>query len=188
MANAACREIQQEFITFAATRLKILRRVARNSGNADHRAIATWILGYAPDKRTVVDDLVYALEDPDPGVRNNATRSLAAIGELAQIKPELKIRIPITRFIVMLESIEWTDRNKALAALQNLVKGDDEKAVKELRRRALPALVEMARWQSQSHAQAAFLLVGRIAGMDVQEITARWPKDREAVILKAMER
>ncbi len=186
MANAACREVQQEFITCAATRLKILRRVARDSRNADHRAIATWILGYAPDKRAVVDDLVYALEDPDSGVRNNATRALAAIGELAQRKPELKIRIPITRFIAMLESIEWTDRNKALAALLNLVQRTDEKAVKELRRRALPALIEMARWQSQSHAQAAFILVGRIADMNEQEIAARWPNEREEVILKAI--
>ena len=185
MANAACREVQQEFVTCAATRLKTLRRVARESGNAEHRAIATWILGYAPDKRAVVDDLVYALEDADPEVRNNATRALAAIGSLATRKPELKIRIPIARFIAMLDSIEWTDRNKGLAALQNLVTRSDKKAVTELRRRALPALVEMARWQSQSHAYAAFVLLGRIAGMDEDEITALWPKERETVILKA---
>src|SRR5688572_3246270 len=117
-----------------------MRLVARESGNAEHRAIATWILGYAPDKRTVVGDLVYALEDADPEVRNNATRALAAIGSLAQRKPELKIRIPITRLIAMLNSIEWTDRNKGLAALQNVVARSDKKAVTELRRRALPEL------------------------------------------------
>ena len=186
MANAACREVQQEFITCAASQLKTLRSVVRDSGNAKHRAIATWILGYAPDKRAVVDDLVYALEDNDPEVRNNATRSLAAIGALATRKPQLKIHIPIARFIAMLHSVEWTDRNKGLAALQNLVTRSDEKALKELRQRALPALVEMARWQSQGHAYAAYVLVGRIAGLDEDEITTRWPKERETVITKAL--
>jgi HEAT repeat protein len=155
--------------------LKTLRSVARNSSNPEHRAIAVWVLGYAPDKRAVVDDLVYALEDGDSGVRNNSTRALAAIGSLAERKPELKIRIPISRFVAMLNSIEWTDRNKGLFALQSLATRANPDALKYLRNRALSSLIEMARWQSKLHAFPAFVLVGRIAQMEERDILSQWP-------------
>ena len=187
MANSACRELQQQFVISAASHLKTLRNVAKDSSNPEHRAIAVWILGYAPDKRAVVDDLVYALEDGDAGVRNNATRALAAIGSLAERKPELKIRIPITRFVAMLNSIEWTDRNKGLFALQSLATRANPDALKNLRNRALSSLIEMARWQSKSHAFPAFVLVGRIAQMEEKDILSRWPTERETVILKALD-
>jgi hypothetical protein len=56
-----------------------------------------------------------------------------------------------------------------------------------LRKRALPALVEMARWKSSGHAQAPFFLVGRIAGLDDIAISQAWERgEREAVIARAL--
>ena len=52
--------------------------------------------------------------------------------------------------------------------------------------RALPDLVEMARWATPSYALPPFLLLGRVAGMTDQQVEESWRKgDRESVIRKA---
>src|SRR5262245_35150552 len=60
----AVRAIQDRFIVYAKRDLPELRRVLRTSSNAEERALAADVLGYAPDKRAVVSDLVYGLSDP----------------------------------------------------------------------------------------------------------------------------
>ena len=55
-----------------------------------------------------------------------------------------------------------------------------------LRERALPSLVEMARWKTLSHALPAFVLLGRIAGLPENQVQAAWTRgDRESVIAAA---
>ena len=55
-----------------------------------------------------------------------------------------------------------------------------------LRVRALPALMEMARWKAPAHAIPAFMLVGRIAGLGEQQLEDAWSRgDRESVIAAA---
>jgi hypothetical protein len=55
-----------------------------------------------------------------------------------------------------------------------------------IRERALPALVEMARWKTLRYALPAFLLVGRAAGVPEQELLDQWRNgDRETAIQKA---
>jgi len=125
MANPACRARQEEFVAEAGKHLEVIRDVLRNSMNEEHRAIAAYVIGYAPDKKAVVNDLLYALRDPDDTVRNNAMRSLAAIGVLARRKPSLDIRIPATWLIEMLNSIIWTDRSTAAVNLVNLTEDRD---------------------------------------------------------------
>jgi len=58
----------------------------------------------------------------------------------------------------MLNSIEWTDRNKSSLALYRLTENRDPKVLTILRRKALRSLVEMARWKTLGHARAAFTL------------------------------
>jgi hypothetical protein len=94
--------------------------VLQNSYDAEQRAAAAWIIGYAPDKQLVIDDLLYATRDPDDGVRNNAMRALGAITVLARRRPELGIRVSPAPFIEFLNSISLSDRNKALAILVSL--------------------------------------------------------------------
>jgi hypothetical protein len=48
-----------------------------------------------------------------------------------------------------LNPIEWTDRNKSSLALEMLTESRDPALIADLRARALPSLIEMARWKSE---------------------------------------
>ncbi len=186
MANPACRARQEEFVAEAGKHLEVIRDVLRNSMNEEHRAIAAYVIGYAPDKKAVVNDLLYALRDPDDTVRNNAMRSLAAIGVLARRKPSLDIRIPATWLIEMLNSIIWTDRSTAAVNLVNLTEDRDAETLEQIRQRALPALIDMARWKHLPHALPAYILLGRVLGMKEKDIQQAWSSDhREELIDEA---
>lgn len=186
-ANPAVRAIQKQFLADAAAHLGTLRQVLRNSSVAEQRQMAAWILGYAPDKQEVVNDLLDAVRDADEGVRNNATRVLMAIAALAQRQPERGIHIEATPFVAMLNSIVWTDRNKAALVLMSLTANRPAQVLDQLREQALPSLVEMARWKSLAHAQAAYFLLGRVAGLEENALWQAWTRgERERVIARAL--
>ena len=127
------------------------------------------------------------MRDSDSGVRNNAMRSLGAIAVLAASDPELGIRFTPTWFVEMLNSLLWSDRNKAAFALVNMSEKRDQRILDHMRQAALPALVDMARWKHLPHALPGVILLGRIAGMPEPEIQDAWSKgNREAVIKKAL--
>jgi hypothetical protein len=177
------RSVQQKFISLAALHPAILHDVLRNSADAHQRALAAQILGYAVDKRDVTADLIYATRDPDDEVRNNATRALWLIAKLAQRKPDLGIQVPASVFIDLLNSLVWTDRNKSSYALLETTFNRDPATLAEIRAKALPSLIEMARWKAIAHAQPAIFLLGRIGGMSEDDIQAAIDRgDREAVI------
>ena len=187
MADPDSRLLQLRFAVIAERDLPLLKDVLRNSANEEHRAVAAFIVGYAAKKQEAVDSLQQAIQDPDDSVRNNSMRALSAIGVLAAQHPELGIQISPTWFVEMLNSIVWTDRNKASLALVNLTDSRPERILTLLRERALPSLAEMARWKSLSHALAPYMLIGRIAGMTEQQIQDTWTNgEREAVIAKVL--
>src|SRR5260370_192497 len=136
MAGPACRLLQVRSEATAGRQLPVLRDVLRNSSDAEHRAIAAYIIGYGPKKREVVADLQIAIQDPDDGVRNNAMRAVAAISVLAEQNPDLEIQISPTWFVEMLNSVFWTDRNKAVMALLNLTESRPERILALIRERA----------------------------------------------------
>ena len=108
---------------------------------------------------------------------------------LAKLDPSSGINISPTWFIEMLNSLSWSDRNRALRALQTLTDSRDPLVLDQLRTRALDALIDMARWKTLSHALPAFILLGRVAGMPEPEIQSAWTRgDRDAVILAAKKR
>jgi hypothetical protein len=186
MADPAVRADQEMLIPLARDHLKELRDVLRNSAGEDQRAVAAYVIGYAPVKKEVVDDLQYALKDADAGVRSNAVRALMALAVLARREPDYGMRIEPTWFIEMLSSLSWSDRNQALKALQILSDNRDPSVLDQLRERALPSLVEMARWKTLSHALPAFVLLGRIAGLPDKQVQDAWTRgDRESVISAA---
>lgn len=186
MADPDCRDIQLRFVDLAEKHLMELRKVLRESGDDEQRAIAAYVIGYAPKKREIVDDLLYALKDEDDTVRGNATRALAAVGVYAKLNPDAGVKISPTWFIEMLNSLSWTDRNNAAVALVNLTETRDASTLEQIRERALPSLIEMARFQYLQHALPAYILVGRVAGMPEQEIQDSWSKgDRDRVIAAA---
>ena len=91
MHDPAARAIQERFVTYAKRDLGQLRLVLQSSGDAVHRALAALVLGYAPDKPAVVEDLVHGISDPDEEVRNNAMRALMVF---ADIEPGVSGSVP----------------------------------------------------------------------------------------------
>ncbi len=186
MADPLTREIQLQFPDVAAKNLPHLRDVLRNSSDDEQRAIAAAIVGYAPKKDQVAADLQFALRDADPGVRSNAARALVALAVYARLHEDSGVKLEPTWFIEMLNSLSWSDRERALKALEILTDTRDAQMLSQLRQRALPALAEMSRWKTLEHALPAFILTGRVAGLTEQQIQDAWTSgNRESVIAAA---
>jgi hypothetical protein len=184
-ADPDARAIQSGFVAFAAKNLAQLRDVLRNSADVEQRAMAATIIGYAPDKKAVVNDLEYAVQDPEESVRASAMSALNAIAVLAVKQPGLEIRISPTWFAEMLNSVVLSDRTRATMALLNLTESRPAATLDLLRERALSSLAEMAQWNSLRYALPAFLLLGRVGGLSEKQIQDAWTKgDRAAMVLE----
>lgn len=191
MADPECRDLQQAFIPFVERDLALIERVLRESADPEQRATAAYLLQYAPrtprTSKIMVDALQYALQDREDGVRENAMRSLHAIAIGARLHPEQQIRIEPTWFVELLNSVVWSDRHNATLALVNLTDKGDPEALALIRDRALSSIIEMARWHNLQDALPAFILAGRLAGLDEKEIQDAWVTgDREAVLKQAI--
>jgi hypothetical protein len=187
MADPEARAAEERFAAFAADHLPLLREVLRNAGEPDERATAAVVIGYVPKKQEVINDLQYAIEDPDESVRANAMRSLKAIAVLAAKKPDLGIRVSPTWLVEMLHSIVLSDRVQSAEALVTLTDGGDQATLDQIQESARPDLAEMARWKTLPYALPPFLLLGRVAGIPDAELHQFWEKgDRESVIRRAL--
>jgi hypothetical protein len=183
------RSAEQQFTEFAEAHAGDLQEVVRNTADAEQRAIAAGILRFAPRKQSVVDDLQYALQDPDETVRENALGSLRVFALLSVKQPGLGLRVEPTWLVELLNSVVLGDRMQSVDLLITLTDGGDRAVLEQVRRRALPALVEMARWENLRYALPAFVLVGRLAGLSDQETQREWTRGtREPVIQKALGR
>lgn len=183
MADPLAHEIQLKFTDYAKDSAKELREALRNSYDEEQRAAAAYILGYAPRKNEILDDLQFALRDADQGVRANGVRALLAVAIYARLNPDFAIKVEPTWFVEMLNSLSWSDRDQAMRALDILTDKRDPAILGLLRERALPALIEMSRWKTLAHALPAFILTGRVAGWSEQQIQDAWSKgDRETLI------
>ncbi|HRH45085.1 MAG TPA: HEAT repeat domain-containing protein [Pyrinomonadaceae bacterium] len=186
--NQNVRKVQERFVTLANEHLKVLQQVLRKSSDAEQRATAAQIIAYARNKKAIVSDLIFAVNDDNEHVRNNAIRALIVIANYAIANPSLKIKIPADDFIPMLNSLEWTDRNKALGVLDALAKNRDGRLLAKLKNNALDSLIEMARWKSPGHAQTAFSILGRIGKLSEVQIEKAWKTgDREQEIKRILD-
>jgi hypothetical protein len=181
---APAREEQKKFVDLNDKYGRELRAVLKNARDPEERAIAAYVLGYARVKVRVLDDLFAALKDPDETVRANSVRALAAISVKAKLDPEAEIKVPATWFIEMLNSLSWTDRSYATSALVTLTDGREASMLEQLKERAWPTLLEMARWKHLEHALPAYILVGRIAGVPETELQTAWSEGKRDDILK----
>ena len=182
------RAIEERLTGLVEEHQKSLRQVLRYAADAQQRQTAAWVIAYASDKRTAVEDLLYAASDPEYWIRNNAILKLVDIAKFAQEKPELGIQIPPGIFISMLNSFDWTDRQKSLLLLEILTRDRDAAVLEQLRQEAFPALVEMARWQFMYHASPAYTLLCRVDGLSDEEIAETLRRgEKEAVIARIVE-
>jgi hypothetical protein len=189
LGDETARDVQRRLVPLTDQYYDRLVDVLHNAKSAKQRAIAAWMLGYASDKKRAVRDLGVANRDPDSTVRNNTMRVLGVIVEYAQMHPELSLDGPVDWYLEMLESVQWSDRNKAMMVLCGLSKNSDPAIVGMLRERSLPTLIEMSRWQVEGHAMMAYYLVGKVAQMTDEEIHKAWDSDdRERVIARALEK
>ena len=191
MADPECRNLQQDFIPLVARDLALVGQVVRESADPDQRAAAAYLLQYGPraahSSKTIVDALQYALRDQEETVRENAMRALKAVAVGAKLHPEQQVHIEPTWFVELLNSVVWSDRHNATLALVNLTDGRDPETLALIRDRALASVIEMARWRDLEHALPAFILAGRLAGFEENEIRAAWLSgDREAVLSEAL--
>jgi hypothetical protein len=189
MNNPKARAAQEKFIPIANENLNLLRQVLRESADVGHRALAAEIITYYNDKSVIVDDLVSAMKDADGTVRNNAMRSLGLIAAYSFAHPDKNIKVPFDPFVDMLNSIEWTDRNKSSLALSELTEKRDARLLELIRRKAVLALIEMARWKNEGHAGMPFIILGRVAGFSDDEIMrALMTGNRENLIIEAQKK
>jgi hypothetical protein len=185
--DADASALQPQFVTFAAEHRSTLHEVLHNGPDADQRAVAAAVIGYAPPSQDVVNELQYALDDPEAAVRANAIRSLKAITVLASKQPQAGLKISPTWFVELLHSVELSDRMESVKALLLLTDQAGQPALDLIRDRALPDLAEMARWKTLRYALPPFLLLGRAAGLADAATQQAWEKgDREPVIRKAL--
>jgi hypothetical protein len=183
-ADPDARDLQLRFVDLVPKYVGKIREVLRNSADVEQRAMAATLIGYATLKSAVVSDLEYAMQDPEESVRAGAMGALTAIAVLAVKKPELAIHISPTWFVEMLNSVVLSDRIKAAKALVNLTDARPAATIDLLRERALPALSEMAQWNSLTYALPPFLLLGRVGGLSDKQIQQRWTSGDRAKMVR----
>ncbi len=176
------RAIQMRMRTYALAHDALIRKVLDTSTEALHRQAAAELLGYARHSKAQMDCLMRATADPDDTVRNNAVR---AIGVLVKSDAKIAKSLPPTRFIAMVCSGTWTDRNKGSMVLQELSKWRKPLVLSEIRRTALPSLIEMARWRS-GHSNDPRAILGRVAGIEEKPLQQMIERRDLAGILRAI--
>jgi hypothetical protein len=186
--DPAMRAPQEAFIMYAQHESELLRQVLRNSSRALHRALAAQVIGYVPDKQSVVDDLVYGMSDPDGIVRNNSMRTLLVFARATRMPTREPIDVPYAPFVEFLASPEWSDRNKASGALMELTRSGNAELLASLQNEALESLTEMARWKSDQHAFPSFVILARIAGYPDEDVRQAWKKGEREKVIRAAER
>lgn len=156
------RSLQLHVHAWALEHAGELIQVLRSSSSVEDRRIASDALGYAQQSPAQINALVQAARDPDSEVRNNATR---ALGVLVRANPRLSAQIAPEVFIAMLNSPTWRDRNKACALLLTWTADRNPDLLDKIRTTAEDSLLEMAAWRDTSHAYAARMVLGRVAGI-----------------------
>lgn len=157
------REVQLKIREYALDHAGLLQRVLYTSMDAKQRRAAVYALGYTMQTDAQLASLVWASRDPSSAVRNDATRALAV---LAASDARAGGRISTAHFVAMLSSGSWSDRNKAAMLLSVLTARRNPTLLGALRRNALGALIEMARWRNRGHAYHARMILGRMAGIE----------------------
>jgi hypothetical protein len=188
MQNVACRVAQQRLEALAELHGELVLRAAVEAADPEARAVAAYVAGYARDKKAAAAALQAALRDPEPAVRRNAARALKGIAYVALTSGGRELRVQPTWLVEMLNSVVLSDRLEAAQVLAMYVERGDESAAAQIRERALPALLEMARWQQLPHALPAYWLLGKLGGIPEEEMEKAWEAGEREKVLERIEK
>lgn len=165
---------QMAFRDLALEQGENLATVLAQSADAKHRAVAARAIAFLPDKKAIVPLLTDAMLDPSAEVRNNSTRALLVLADWATEQEEFSVELeqpaPV---LAMLESLHWTDRNKATGLLLHVTEDRDPELFQKLHAESIPALEEMARWRIDGYSYACVMVLGRLAGIEEERLRAR---------------
>ena len=186
LSEEGARGVQLKLLAIAEDHQAILRQILRESADPDDRRVAAAVLGYGPKAQSIIEDLQLGLRDPDQEVRAAALRSLGPLASYARQHPEAEIQVLTTWFVEMLNSVAWKDRMNAMNLLVPLTATRDEKLIRHLRERGVPALAEMAMWKHLPHALPAYILLGRVSGLSEKEIEDTWSANQREDTIKKM--
>jgi hypothetical protein len=158
-----------------------LMDVLKSSAEAKERLVAAHALGLIASSKEQLEALVSASADSDHVVRNNAIR---ALGVILTDHPEYAALIPCRLFVDLINSPEWTDRNKGVFVLLGLSKSRNTEVLAEMRARCLPSLIEMCDWP-EGYSGSALLLLGRVGNLPEDKIEALIQAHDQGAIIKA---
>lgn len=176
------RDKQLEVRRYALANESAIYDVLRSSSDPKHRAMAAFAAGYAERSDEQIQALVSASFDADRGVRNDAIR---ALGVILRADPGVGARIPAERFVELLGSGMFEDRNKASFVLLALTASRDPALLDMIESRARTPLLEMADWPP-GHSGPALLILGRIAGIEEERLFELLNAGRRDVILREL--
>ena len=143
--------------------------VLKGSSDARQRSVAAEAVGYLDPSQEQIDVLVGASLDSSAVVRNNATR---ALGCIASSEKSATLQIPADKFVQMLNSGVWTDRNKGEFVVAKLCRRDPA-VLKQLRDSGMQALCEMSCWDD-AHAGGARYLLAKVANDSPENLKKYW--------------
>lgn len=188
MQNLPCHVAQERFVGLAQIHLAALRNILQHSRYPEQRSVAAYVIGYAPDKAAVIDDVQLAMQDPDGDVRANAARTIRGFAYYSFQHPDAKLKVQATWFVELANSVDLNDRLEAAKGLLLFTEEPNDAVIANVRDRALPSLLEMARWQYLPHALPAFLVVGRVGGYPDDELEKAWASGEREKVLKSIEK
>ncbi|MBU6450801.1 MAG: HEAT repeat domain-containing protein [Cyanobacteria bacterium REEB67] len=158
-----------------------LMHVLKSSADVKERLVAAHALGLIASSKEQLETLVLASADSDRVVRNNAIR---ALGVILTDHPEYAPQIPCKLFVDLINSPEWTDRNKGVFVLLGLSKSRNTEVLAEMRARCLPSLIEMCQWP-EGYSGSALMLLGRVGNLPDEKIEALIHTHDQGAIIKA---
>jgi hypothetical protein len=165
MSDPTLRAVELQMRAFALAHPRVIESVLKDSAASQQRRDAAMLLGYTQHSREQVDRLIAAMHDPDDEVRNNALRALMVLAHAHMLRD-----LPVDDLVPFLYSGEWTDRNKASLLLEAITEAPTDATLRNLRRTALPALLDGATWDSLGHAAPFLVVLERIEGLSGEDM------------------
>jgi hypothetical protein len=161
-------EVKQLVDSFAMrvpAHVEALVTILRDDADGRHRAAAAFLLAYSRDGAALVQLMVSACRDEDLIVRNNAMRVMY---DVATHHPE--IDVPVEPVLVALDYPGTTDRNKAGAVLDALLKRPGAATLRcPIVTRGGATLLGMLRLQQPNNHDFAFSILRAVSGLELGE-------------------